>query len=124
MNIDKIFKKWCNNYKEELIDSLRSFENNNLNELIEFLKDATNTWNYSGILDEIIDSYIDINYYSLRKWSVDNYEYIENAMNEFGMPEKFEWHKIIQMGQYLYYSEKIYEAIDDMIEHIKDNYKV
>ena len=87
--------------------------------MIDFLEYGIND---NGAICELIDDYKDIYYYDLRLWAVDNYKYIEDALEEFGTSK--DYHRDIQMGQYLYYSEEIYNCIDEMIVHIKDNYKV
>jgi hypothetical protein len=63
------------------------------------LRDALD---YNGELHGLIDSAIDIYYYDLRKWAVDNYDEIEEAMEE-GLAEGVtDFHKLIQIGQYNY----------------------
>ena len=120
MNYTKIFKDLDCDYKNEIIEVLEySFNGKGLNELIDFMEDGIN---HSGAIDELIDGAIDIYYHDLRKWAVDNYEYIEEALKEFGTSG--DWHKDIQMGQYLMYQEDYNECIHDMIKHIKDNYNV
>ncbi len=122
MNIHKIFKTFSNVYKEDIIEIINNnFEDNRMDDLIEWMEDDIE---HNGSISELADSYIDVYYYDLRVWAVDNYEYIEDAMDEFGMPEKFDFHKAIQQGQYVKYQEDIYECISNMIEHIKENYKV
>ena len=120
MNIEKIFKDFESKYKEEIIDIINdNFSDTGLDSLISFLEDGINN---NGAIDEMIDGYIDIYYGSLREWAVDNYGYIKDALEEFGTSK--DYHKDIQMGQHLYYSEEIYNCIDEMIEHIRDNYNI
>lgn len=88
---------------------------------------------YDGSVHELIDSYIDIYYTDLRKWAVDNYHYVEQAMDEGlcnglkahktiecgdyiqykleGVPD---FHQLIKSGQYLYYNELAYECIEEL----------
>jgi len=120
MNIEKIFKDFKSKYKEEILSIINdNFSYNGLYNLIDFLEYGIND---NGAICELIDDYKDIYYYDLRLWAVDNYKYIEDALEEFGTSK--DYHRDIQMGQYLYYSEEIYNCIDEMIVHIKDNYKV
>jgi len=120
MNIEKIFNGLESKYKEEIIDIIDdNFNDKGLDSLISFLKDSIND---NGAVDDMIDGYIDIYYYDLRLWAVENYNYIEDALVEFGTSK--DYHQDIQMGQYLFYREEIYSCFDEMIEHIKDNYKV
>ena len=76
--------------------------------------DLISDLDYDGSLDEYIDSCIDIYYYSLRQWSVDNWEYVEQAMEEFGANE--DHHKNIQMGQYLQLTEQAHEIIKEIFD--------
>jgi hypothetical protein len=81
--------------------------------------------NYIGdSVSEYVDSLIDIYNYDLRKWAVDNYDYVEQAVSE-GLvnTENFDFHGAIQTGQYLYHQEKIYDDIELLKEHIKETYK-
>ena len=55
--------------------------------------------NYSGGIDEIIDSNIDIYNYDLRKWAVENYHYIEQAMEDGFAEGVTDFHQLIQLGQ-------------------------
>jgi len=72
--------------------------------------------NYSGAIDEIIDSNIDIYYIDIRKWAVDNWEYVEEAISE-GLTEGVEdYHKLIQAGQYVYYRNEANNAIEEIFQ--------
>ena len=118
MNTEKIFKDFESEYKEEILNIINdNFNDNGLDSLISFLKDNIND---NGAIDEMIDGYIDIYHSSLREWAVDYYHYVEDALEEFGTSKNY--HKDIQMGQSLYYSEEINNCIDEMIEHINSNY--
>ena len=120
MNINKIAQKWENNYKNELLEIIpNDYEDSEIEGLITYLE---NTINNDGLIDELIDSKIDTYYYDLRVWAVENYGYIEDALEEFGTSK--DYHKDIQMGQYVYYSEEISEAINELIDYIKDNNNV
>jgi len=73
---------------------------------------------YSGGVHEIIDSSIDIYYYDLRKWAVDNYDFIEQAMEEGFCEGVTDFHRLIQCGQFVQLSEEAREIIDDLFtEH-------
>ena len=106
-------KTW-NEEKQEMIDSLNELlnhENNTEYSREELIED----WQSDGSIEEIIDRSIDIYYYTLRLWSVENYQYIQDAIAEFGCDIN-DWHLAIQRGQYLYYSEVMQDAIDQWIE--------
>ena len=59
---------------------------------------------------------IDIYYYDLRKWSVDNYSYVEDAIEEGLCEGESDFHKLIQAGQYLYYREQANELIEEIFK--------
>jgi len=75
---------------------------------------------YDGSLHELIDSNIDIYYHSLRQWAVDNYDYVEQAINE-GLLDtsEFDYHKAIQTGQYLQLQEEAYRLIEEIFEEFE-----
>ena len=75
---------------------------------------------YDGALHERIDSLIDIYYHSLREWSVYNYGYIEEAIEEGLCEGVFDFHKLIQMGQYMYYREEMNEAIEELFNEVQE----
>ncbi len=75
---------------------------------------------YDGSLHSLIDSNIDIYNYDLRKWSVDNYDYVSQAIEE-GLTEGVtDFHKLIQSGQYCYYSEVANEALEEIANAINE----
>jgi hypothetical protein len=77
---------------------------------------------YDGRLHEIIDSYICIYYYELRAWAVDNWEFVEEAIEEGLCEGVSDYHKMIQVGQYVslrYYAFDAVESIyNDFIEEV------
>lgn len=71
---------------------------------------------YSGLVNELIDSSIDIYYYDLRKWAVENYHYIDQAVEEGLCVYVEDFHKLIQMGQYVSLSEDAREYLEELFE--------
>lgn len=69
---------------------------------------------YSGSLHEIIDSHIDLYYYDLRIWAVENWEYVEEALEEGICEGVNEYHKMIQAGQYMALSEYARCSVDEL----------
>lgn len=105
--------------KTDLQDLLSGQKFGDLQELIDWLEDDA-----SDAISELADSKVDIYYYDLRKWSVDNYNYIEDAIQEFGVDEKNpDCHKMIQMGQYYAYSNEFYTLVQEFKDYIEANYK-
>ena len=69
---------------------------------------------YSGGVHQIIDSNIDIYYYDLRKWAVDNYQYIEQAIEEgLVVEDNLNFHRLIECGQFV-------QLMDDAREYIEE----
>ena len=73
---------------------------------------------HDGSVHELIDSNIDIYYYSLRQWAVDNWPYVEDAISE-GLTEGCtDYHKLIQWGQYMQLSEEAREAVEELYNEL------
>lgn len=74
---------------------------------------------YNGACHEQIDGMIDIYYYELRKWAMDNYAWIEQAI-ENGICDGTDFHKSIQCGQYEYYNDQFYSALSELVSEINN----
>lgn len=77
---------------------------------------------YDGSLHMLIDGMIDLVYYDLRKWAVDNYDKIEAAVDEglVDLSSDFDFHKLIQIGQYVAYSEQCNEELEELFSELKE----
>ena len=120
-NLTSFQKSLINDYSDliELIDN--KLDNENIDdvtgyyELIEII-------DFDGSLHQLIDSCIDIYNYDLRLWAVDNYDYIELAIDE-GLTEGVtDYHKLIQIGQYCYYRKNYHEAVEFFTDVIIGDY--
>ena len=104
--------------KQEILDLIeeKNIDLAELNDAYE-LEDELN---HDGSINDLIDSNIDIYNYDLRKWAVDNYEYVEDAIAE-GLVDTsdFDFHKAIQSGQYL----KLREEANELIEEIFNEFE-
>mgnify|MGYP000580157884 CR=1 FL=1 len=90
---------------------------------INELKDYFNDDDLNDFINELSDSKVDIYNYDLRKWAVDNYAYIEIAVDEFGIDQKsFDFHKLIMSGQYYAFSEEFNNLKYEFLNYL-DNYK-
>ena len=69
---------------------------------------------YAGGLHEIIDSTIDIYYYDLRKWAVDNYDWIDEAIESGIAGGDDDFHKLIQGGQYMALNQDAIEIVEEL----------
>lgn len=88
-------------------------------------------WDYSNgyicdIISEIADNEIDIYTYNLLEWAKGNYSYIEDAIDELGTPTdsrgRADFIGMIQQGQYIYYTQDLYNNLDDIIKLYIYNY--
>lgn len=83
----------------------------------EEILEELDTLDDSGACHEQIDSMVDIYNYSLRQWSVDNYQWVEDAISE-GLCDGTDFHKSIQAGQYLYYQDQFNTALTELVSDI------
>jgi hypothetical protein len=105
--------------KSDLTDLLSNYDFNNKDELLSYLNDEDG--NYIGdTISELSDSKIDCYNHNLRLWAVDNYNYIEDAISEFGIDDKNpDFHKMIQQGQYYAYSNEFYNLVSEFKDYIE-----
>ena len=71
---------------------------------------------FSGGVHEIIDSSIDIYYYDLRKWAVDNYDFIDEAIESGLVAEGCDFHTLIQVGQYVALNAEAVELVEVLFQ--------
>lgn len=97
-------------------EDIKDFMLNNV-EADDILTDSHDLFehlDFDGGIHELIDSHIDIYYYDLRKWAVDNYGFIEQAMEEGLCEGVTDFHKLIQFGQFVKLSIEAREIIEDL----------
>ena len=83
-------------------------------------------------ISEIADSDVDVYYGNLLDWVKNDREsvdYIEEAVQEFGQPEKFDFYKLIQQGQYLKNERQIYNNLEEfgkiwLLAYLRDVEKI
>jgi len=100
---------------EKINYDLKEIENKEFNQ--EVFDNYLDEFNNDGSINEIINSNIDIYYYALRLWAVDNYDWIEQAIEEICTGET-DFHKMISYGQYLYFYDQAYDIINTLKEGI------
>ena len=100
--------------KNQILEAIE-YKELNLNDYTESYE-LTDALDYDGSLHEIIDGFIDVYYYNIRKWAVENWEYVEQAIEEGLCKGVTDYHKLIQSGQYCYYHEQANEAIEEIFE--------
>lgn len=100
--------------KEQILELIEQ-KQLNINDYADY-GDLIEDLDYDGSLHMLIDGMVSIYNYELRQWAVDNWTYIEDAM-EYGLIDnsEFDYHKAIQAGQYMYYQEEAYTAIEAIL---------
>ena len=84
--------------------------------------------NYDGsdyicdAISEIADENTDIYYSDLFEWAKENYDYINEANEEFGIPKDGDIIKQIQQGQFYAIEQEIYEDLQDCIKNYAYKY--
>lgn len=69
---------------------------------------------YNGSVHSIIDSNIDIYYFKLRQWAVDNWEWVDQAREEGLCSPDADYHQMIQAGQYVALLEEAQQYIKEL----------
>ena len=84
--------------------------------------------NYDGssyicdVISEIADENVDSYYSDLFEWAKENYDYIDEANDEFGIPKDGDIIKQIQQGQFYAIEQEIYEDLQDCIKNYAYKY--
>ena len=101
-------------------DVINELENHHINIcVLESPSELYDMLDFCGSLHSLIDSAIDIYNYDLRKWVVDNYNYIEDAMEEGLCEGVTDFHKLIQIGQYHMYQQEMYQCVEAIFEQLE-----
>mgnify|MGYP003592525146 CR=1 FL=1 len=105
--------------KSDLIDLLSNYDFNNKDELLSYLNDEDGNYIWDTVT-ELADSKINIYNHDLRLWSVDNYNYIEDAISEFGIDtQNPDFHQMIQRGQYYAYNNEFDILVNEFKDYIE-----
>ena len=111
-------KEWLEKRKENLKGGMNDIS-------IGFASDYDiNTSSYlCDLFTEYADSQVDMMNYDLIEWFRYNYEYVEQAVAEFGVDEKnFDIFRLFQSGQYLQNSELLSQDEQEIVELMVVNY--
>ena len=73
-------------------------------------------------ISEVADESVDIYYSDLFEWAKKNYDYINEANEEFGIPKDGDIIKQIQQGQFYAIEQEIYEDLQDCIKNYAYKY--
>lgn len=71
----------------------------------------------SDVISEIADYNVDIYTSDLWAWAAENYEWVDEAMREFGTPQNFDILQVLKSGQFLKYETEMYDEISDLSEY-------
>lgn len=78
--------------------------------------------NIDDIIHDISNDNVDIYNYDLLEWAKDNYSYVEEAINEFGVATdekgRADFIGCIIQGQYLYIEQTLYSNKEAMLEYL------
>jgi hypothetical protein len=123
MKLSTLFTNLKLDYDTQLNDIFAYSEDIEADTTLEDITEMLDNINDDGKLDELVDANIDIYYTSIRQWSVDNWEYVEQAIDD-GLvdTDNYDYHKAIQSGQYLYYSEHFNDELIKIQNQLKDNW--
>ena len=72
-------------------------------------------------INDLADNRVDIYHYTIRKWAVDNWIYVEEAMVEGLTEGETDYHKLIQIGQYYKIEQDLREDLHYLLEEIKNH---
>ena len=88
----------------------------------EELEEAIKSDKIQDAISEIADNNINIYNADLLQWFPDNYDKVEEAIEEYGFPEldgKPDMLQAIRQGQYLENEEVLYEALEEIKAELK-----
>lgn len=99
-------------YKKEVAKKFESYE--------EYITEYYNCQDdINDIIHDIADNNVDIYTYDLMEWAKDNYSYIEDAAQEYGIDaQNFDFIGLIRQGQYKYIEETLFNNYDNMLEYL------
>lgn len=97
------------------IQELREKQNLYLGDYGEYLTEYSHGY-ICDCISELADSNVDIYNYNLLEWVRNNSEYVEQAVEEFGIDSKnFDFFGLLRQGQYLQIEEELYSNLDDVL---------
>ena len=113
--------------KQTILDAIE-YKEINMADLTD-ASELYETLTYDGTLYEIADGFVDIYYYNIRQWAVDNYDWVETAIQEGLVDmENFDFHTAIQAGQRLMLEDEARDFVEEIYteylmkqeQHIKE----
>lgn len=105
----------------EKMEELKNGLDDEVLDLFDTGVDYNGCYYICDMISEVADSFVDIYNDDLLDWAKNNYNYIEEALDEFGTPQdnngKADFFQMIRQGQYLYYDNLFYDNIDNFIKY-------
>ena len=119
MGINKPTITKGDNMKQTILDAIE-YKEINLADLTD-ASELYETLTYDGTLYEIAEGFVDIYYYNIRQWAVDNYDWVETAIQEGLVDmENFDFHNAIQAGQQLMLEDEARDFVEEIYtEYLK-----
>ena len=77
---------------------------------------------YSGLVHEVICSNLDIYNYDLRKWAVDNWHWVDEALDQGIHTENTNYHDLIKWGQYMALQDEANGYMDELFHELSGTY--
>ena len=115
-------KKYLESQKEELKRQINDISS-------DFCGDYGDITQNNYICDaitEYADNQVDINATALLEWAVDNYEYVEQAIDEFGVSKdsngRADFLRTIAAGQFFKNEEELNQDIEEIVQLLAINY--
>ena len=128
-NINKDLEEFLetvdNDYKTEFEELFYGVEFKNPEDVLNYIDDEYDGVYYTDILSEVADRNVSIYNYDLFKWAsdIDNVEYIERVVTEFGIDTKdYNYTKHLQIAQYLEIQDNLYELSYEFREFFVNKY--
>ena len=105
-----------------MIKLLDEIKNLNIGDYGDKLEDYDGSIYVGDAISYVADENVDIYYSDLFEWAKENYEYINEANEEFGIPKDGDIIKQIQQGQFYAIEQEIYEDLQDCIKNYAYKY--
>jgi hypothetical protein len=94
----------------------------NSDQIFEDSHDLYESLDYSGLVHELICSNLDVYNYDLRKWAVDNWHWVDEALDQGIVTENTNYHDLIKWGQYMALQDEANGYIDELFNEMNGEY--
>lgn len=108
--------------KDQILEAIE-YKSLNLSDYSD-VHDLRDALDYDGTLHEIIDGNIEIYTHKLWQWAAENYEYVDQAIEEGLASLESGIISCLQSGHYMQLSEEANEALEEIFNEFKANEEV